>query len=83
MHGGVTYVPRKPHIMIASSVALLSAAIEVQTPSVALSTILKSSTELINDFRGKKCSFTRSVIPRNRICRGCIRGVLLYPVTLK
>lgn len=55
MRGGVTYMPRKPHIMIESSAAVLSAATSVQAPSVALSTIFKSSTELRNDFRGKKC----------------------------
>lgn len=46
------YVPRKPQTVIASSVGVSSAAIEIQAARVVLHTIFKV-TKLWNDFRGR------------------------------
>lgn len=44
---------------------------------VVLRSVLKASTELINDFRGEKIHCWRGRLFQGCGCRGCIRGVLL------
>lgn len=67
------YVPRRPQIVVASSAVVLSVAIEIQGPRVALRIIFKASKKLF-----QRENFKSSVIPQSLICRGRIREVLLY-----